>query len=173
MPVFKTSASVAALFAVLLFGFQTNAVAEGFYIGAGIYQTQAQVDSLDETDETPALFLGYNLIDSNVFLLSAEFGYYDLGDYSDHGVTVDADAYTLSAVGTIPLGPFIELFGKVGVAQVSLSVNDDDDDGSEAFYGVGIGIDVLDTLDVYIEYLDFDTEVDSNMIGIGLRLDLL
>ena len=173
MPVLNKSAAIVTLSIVLLFGLQSNAAAEGFYFGGGIYLTEAQFESLDESDETPALFVGYNLIDSNVFLLSAELGYYDLGDYSDNGVEVDADAYSLSAVGGLPLGPFIELFGKVGIAEVSVNTNDKDFDGSDSFYGVGIGFDVLDTLDIYVEYLDFDTEIDSNMIGVGLKLDLL
>jgi hypothetical protein len=72
----------------------------------------------------------------------------------------------------IPLGPFLELYGKIGAADVSVTVNNDDFDGSEAFYGVGMAFDFFDTVDIYLEYLQFDTEVNSEMIGAGIKLDL-
>ncbi len=169
---FKIFNFAAPAIAALLFGFQSSAIAEGFYFGAGAYVTEAELDNLDESDETLGFMVGYKLIDSNVFMLSAELGAYDLGDYSDDGTDVDADAFTLSAVAGIPLGPFIELYGKAGIAEVSVDVNDDDFDGSEAFYGAGVSLDFFDTVDIYVEYLDFDTEVDSTMIGAGIMLDL-
>ncbi len=173
MHVITKSTSSLALLTVLLFGFQTNAVAEGFYFGGGIYQSEAEYEALDETDTTPAAFLGYNFIDSNIFMFSAELGYYDLGDYSDGDLNVDADAFTLAAVGTLPVGPFIELFAKVGAAQISGDANGKDIDGSETFYGAGIGFDFFDTIDIYVEYLEFDTEIDSRMIGAGIKFDFL
>ncbi|MCP4878696.1 MAG: porin family protein [Gammaproteobacteria bacterium] len=165
--------SVALAFAVLLFGFQSNASADGFYFGGGAYQSEAKVETLDDSDSTIGGFIGYHLIDSNIFLLSAELGTYDLGEYSEDGVEVDSSAITLTANAGIPLGPFIELYGKIGVADVSVEVNDDNFDGSETFYGAGISFDILDTIDIYLEYLEFDTEVDSSLIGVGIKLDLL
>ncbi|MDC1286709.1 outer membrane beta-barrel protein [Gammaproteobacteria bacterium] len=159
-------------FALLLAGYQSNVAADGFYFGAGAYQSEAEVEGLDETDETLGFLVGYHLIDSNIFLLSAELGAYDLGEYSSNGVEVDADAVTLSANAGIPLGPFIELYGKLGVAEVSLDVNGRDSDGSESFYGAGIAFDILDTIDIYVEYLEFDTDADSSLIGAGIKLDL-
>ena len=162
----------ALAFVVSLVGFQSIATADGFYFGAGAYQSEAKAEGLDDTDETLGFLIGYHLIDSNVFLLSAELGAYDLGEYSSDGIDVDADAITLSANAGIPLGPFIELYGKVGIAEVSVDVNGDDFDSSETFYGAGIAFDILDTIDIYVEYLEFDTEIDSNLIGVGIKLDL-
>ncbi|MCG6891321.1 MAG: outer membrane beta-barrel protein [Gammaproteobacteria bacterium] len=164
---------IAALaFTFLLIGFQTNAAADGFYFGAGTYQSEAKVDSLDDSDATLGFLVGYHLIDSSVFMLSAELGSYDLGEYSIDGIDVDADAIALSASAGLPLGPFIELYGKIGIAEVSLDVNGDSSDGSESFYGAGIAFDILDTIDIYVEYLEFDTEVDSSLVGVGIKLDL-
>ena len=168
----KNFSFVVLIFTALLVGFQSNAAAEGFYFGAAAYQSEATIDTLDDTDETLSFLVGYHLIASNIFLLSAELGAYDLGEYSRDGVDVDADAITLSANAGIPLGPFIELYGKIGVAEVSVDVNGEDFDGSETFYGAGIAFDILDTIDIYVEYLEFDTEVDSNLIGVGIKLDL-
>ena len=153
-------------------GLHSPASAEGFYLGAGAYQTEASITNFDDDDNTLGLFVGYHLIDSNVFLLSAELGSYDLGDYSGDGNKIEADALSLSVNAGIPVGPFIELYGKIGAADVSVAVNDKDFDGSESFYGAGIAFDFFDTVDIYLEYLEFDTEVDSEMIGAGIKLDL-
>lgn len=163
---------IAAIFTLLLLGMQTNANADGLYFGGGAYLSEAKVQTLDETDGTLAFLVGYNLIDSNFFLFSVELGVYDLGEYSDDGIEVDADAVSISAVGGIPIGPFIELYGKIGAAQVNVEVNDEDFDGSEAFFAAGISFDILDTIDFYLEYVEFDTEVDSSSIGVGIKLDL-
>ena len=153
-------------------GLQSQASADGFYFGGGAYLTEANTTSFDDTDETLGLFVGYHLVDSNIFLLSAELGSYDLGNYSGEGNKIDADALSLSVNAGIPLGPFLELYGKIGAADVSVTVNNDDFDGSEAFYGVGMAFDFFDTVDIYLEYLQFDTEVNSEMIGAGIKLDL-
>jgi hypothetical protein len=152
-----------------------SANADGFYIGAGAYKTDMEIDDFDDDDYVPAGFVGYQFLDTNVLMLSAELGYYDLGQYSGNQYEVDASAVTLAGVAYLPLGPFFELYAKAGVASVSVDVdtfgNKDDYDGEEMFGGVGFAFDILDTIDIYIEYLRFDTEVDSEMLGVGVRLD--
>ena len=172
MTVYSRINTIALLFCALI-GYQSTAAADGFYFGGGSYLSQAKVTNLDDDDNTLGFFAGYTFIDSSIFMLSAELGSYDLGEYSENGVDVDADAISLSAVAGIPLGPFIELYGKAGIAEVDVSVNDDNFDGSENFYGAGISLDFFDTIDIFVEYLEFDTEVDSEMLGIGIKLDLL
>ena len=81
----------------MLFGFQSSAVAQGFYFGGGIFRSDPTYEALAETGATPAAFLGSNCIESNIFMLSAELGYYDPGDHGKDGVDVEADAYTLAA----------------------------------------------------------------------------
>ncbi len=153
--------------------------ADGFYIGAGVYQSYAEQDSFDDSDTVPALFAGYNFIDTNLFMMSAELGYYDLGGYDgiDQGVNydIDASAFTLAAVGYVPIGPFFEVYAKAGVASTSIDLDvggtKSDADGEDAFGGLGFAFDILDTIDIYAEYLVFDTDVDSTMAGVGVRLD--
>lgn len=153
--------------------------ADGFYIGAGVYQAYAEQGAFDDSDTVPALFAGYNFIDSNIFMMSAELGYYDLGGYNgtEQGVSydIDASAFTLAAVGYLPIGPFFEIYAKAGVASVSVDLDvggtKSDADGTEAFGGVGAAFDILDTIDIYAEYLVFDTDVDSALAGVGVRLD--
>ena len=151
--------------------------AKGFYIGGGIYQSYAEQGDFDEDDVVPALFAGYTFLDTNIFMMSAELGYYDLGEYdstvTDTKYEVDASAFTLAAVGYIPIGPFFEIYAKAGIASLSVDIKKDgikeDNDGEEAFGGIGFSFDVLDTIDIYAEYLVFDNEIDSSIAGLGVR----
>ena len=153
----------------------TNASADGFYIGAGAYQTDVSIDDFDGDDYAPAAFIGYQFLDTNVLMLSAELGYYDLGDYSGNTIEVDGSAITLAGVAYLPIGPFFEVYVKAGIASSEIHVKDtgkrQDFDGEEGFGGVGVAFDILDTIDIYAEYLAFDTKSDSKMYGIGVRLD--
>ena len=154
--------------------------ADGLYVGAGAYLTDIEVLTESSDDVTPALFLGYQFLDSNFLMLSAEVGYYDLG--SVHGAvggldfSLDAEAYSLAGVAYLPIGPFFEVYGKTGIAQMNFDTSFGGellaDDGTEVFVGVGAAFDFLDTIDVYAEYLYFDNTIDSQMFGIGIRLDL-
>lgn len=149
--------------------------ADGFYIGAGIYQSDMEVSTYDDDDTIPAAFAGYQFLDTNFLMLSAELGYYDLGSYSGTDYKVDADALTLAGVVYVPIGPMFEVYAKAGVASVSIDTTlnglKGDDDGTEAFGGVGVAFDIFDTIDIYAEYLVFDTEVESEIAGIGVRFD--
>lgn len=140
------------------------------YLGAGVYQSEAKVTNLDDDNDTTTGFqLGWVLVDS-VVILSAELGYYDLGSYSDNGVKVEADAITLGGVASLALGPFFELYGKAGIASANVEINGRDKDGEESYIGAGFAFDVLDTLDIFVEYLDIDTEADTELLGAGIRL---
>jgi hypothetical protein len=150
---------------------QSPAHADGFYIGAGAYQAEVDVDDFDEDDSTMAFTLGYTLIDSNVFMFSAEISQYDLGEYSDGGIDVETDALAIAAVAYLPLGPFIEVYAKAGLADVEVEINGQDFDDDETFTGIGIGFDLFDTVDLFAEYLTFDTDADSELFGVGIRLD--
>ncbi len=150
--------------------------ADGFYIGAGVYKSDMDSNAFSDSDTVPAAFVGYQFIDTNFFMLSAELGYYDLGDYSKNVNSVDASAFTLAGVAYLPLGPIFEVYAKAGAAVVSGDVKfanhvKDDIDGTDFFGGVGAAFDILDTVDIYAEYLVFNTEVDSDMLGVGVRLD--
>ncbi len=162
--------------AVLASTISIGAQAEGFYFGAGAYETEVDIDVLDDSEYVPAGFVGYQFLDTNFLMLSAELGYYDLGDFSKNNVEVESSAFTLAGVAYLPIGPFFEIYVKAGVAAVQAEVevggNKEDFDDEELFGGVGFAFDIFDTIDIYAEYLQFDSELDSEMIGVGIRLDL-
>ncbi|MEW6998134.1 outer membrane beta-barrel protein [Colwelliaceae bacterium BS250] len=147
-----------------------------FYIGAGVYESEN--DALPTDDTVPAFFLGYNIIDTSIFMFSVEAGYYDLGDYSFdiaglESVSAEIEAITLAGVAYLPIGPIFEVYAKAGVSSTSGDITYGNDkqniDGEEAFGGVGASLDILDTLDIYVEYLVFDNEVESELVGAGVR----
>jgi hypothetical protein len=153
----------------------TQASADGFYIGAGIYSPETEYEAIEESDTTPAFFVGYQFIDTNIFMFSAELGYYDLGSVSKNGTKIESDALSLAAVAYLPIGPFFEVYAKAGVAQTNIdySVENSTTDlgGTEGFGGIGASLDILDTFDLYVEYLVFDTEVKTESLGVGVRFD--
>lgn len=178
------SALVTAVLLIASIALQSVAYADGLYAGLGAYRAEYEDDIVDDDETVPAAFIGYNFLDTNILMLSAELGYYQLADFEDSidlgragnvDYEIDAKAFTLAAVVYVPIGPFIEIYAKAGIAAVSLDIeiNDNkfDEDGEEGFAGLGIGFDLFDTIDIYAEYLGFDTEIDSEMVGIGVRLD--
>lgn len=158
----------------LVVGIQTSAQADGFYIGAGVYESEVDEGGLSDDDTVPAVFVGYTFLDSNFLMLSAELGYYDLGEFGEGNVDIEADAFTLGGVLSIPIGPIFEIYAKLGVASVEAEVEigtfKDDFDDEEAYYGVGVALDIFDTIDIYVEYIEVDNEIDSEAVGVGVRL---
>lgn len=149
--------------------------ADGFYISAGVYQANAELNTVEDNDIIPAAFAGYNFLNTSIVMASAEVGIYDLGGYKKNNFNIDSSAITLAGVGYIPIGPFIEIYAKAGVAAVAIDVKtlttDYDENSTEMFGGLGASIDILDIIDIYAEYLVFDTEIDSTLAGVGVRFD--
>jgi hypothetical protein len=82
---------------------------------------------------------------------------------------------TLAGVVYIPIGSFFEVYAKAGVSSITgdtvFANIKNDYDSTDAFGGVGFSFDILDTIDIYAEYLTFDNELDSEMVGVGVRFD--
>ena len=170
----STVISTLVVTAAVTLGVQSKAQADDWYIGAGMYRASAEVGALDESDTVPAFFVGYNFYDGTLLMLSVEGGYYDLGKVSSGGNSAEASAFTAAGVVSVPFTSFFEFYGKAGVAQVDVKVTGDqniDDNSTESFAGVGFGLDILDTVDIYAEYLSFDTALNSDVVGVGVRLD--
>jgi opacity protein-like surface antigen len=164
-----------SIFAASLAVSATQASADGFYIGAGIYSPEIEYASISDSDTTPAFFVGYQFIDTNIFMFSAELGYYDLGSIRKHGEKIESNALSLSAVAYLPIGPIFEVYAKAGVSQTkvdySFGGSTTDLGGTDGFGGIGASLDILDTIDIYVEYLVFDTQVKTESIGVGVRFD--
>lgn len=154
----------------------TSAKAGDVYVAASLYQAGIDVSTFDSGDLGYSGSLGYTFVDSSVFMLSAEVSYYQLGEFDSEtfdDAQLKAKAFALGGVAALPIGPFFEVYGKIGVANSTLDSSLDDlsfNDSWDPYFGVGLSVDVLDTVDIYLEYIDFNNAFNSNVLGVGAKL---
>jgi OOP family OmpA-OmpF porin len=150
----------------------------GFYLGGGIGQFNAQIDDVDQIDNTVddwdeddtayKFFGGYRV---NNFL-AFELDYINLGEPSGAvvpGRNVDAsiDGFAPYVVGTIPLGKWFEVYGRLGYYfyDANVGVEDEldnrvefDEESEDLVYGAGIGANIGERLNIRFEYERFDLQ---------------
>ncbi|HUQ12197.1 MAG TPA: porin family protein [Steroidobacteraceae bacterium] len=150
----------------------------GFYLGGGVGQFNAQIDDVDQVDNTVddwdeddtayKFFGGYRM---NNFL-SFELAYINLGEPSGNvvpGRNVDAsiDGFAPYVVGTIPIGKWFEVYGRLGYYfyDATVGVEDEldnraefDEESEDLVYGAGIGANIGERLNVRFEYERFDLQ---------------
>jgi OOP family OmpA-OmpF porin len=153
---------------------------QGFYFGGGVGDFSAAVDEIDELDDIDDVGIDFSDGDNATKL----FGGYAFnrffavqGDFVDFGEssgfvsssatgTSDVQGFAPSIVGTLPIGP-IELFGRVGMMfyEVDLNLTGGrvvDESGEDLVWSAGLGIDVLDRLNLRLEYEEIDiAELDE------------
>lgn len=176
-------AAIAALGALSLAAVAPQAAAadNGFYIGAGITQTDFDI-SIDDFDGEESLddssfkiIAGFRPLD----WLAIEANYIDLGDaeFDDgSGVTIETRAITASAL-FIKEWQVIDIFARIGMAKWDADFRVDDvgsvsDDGWEPTYGVGIGAH-FGSVGIRAEYEMFSTEalddeIDTDISTVSL-----
>jgi OmpA-OmpF porin, OOP family len=150
----------------------------GFYVGGGVGQFNAGIDDVDQIDNTVdswddddtayKFFAGYRV---NRFL-GFELDYINLGEPSGSvvpGFNVDAsiDGFAPYVVGTLPLGPYFELYGRAGYyfydSNVGVSDTLDnrvefDEESQDFVYGAGVGANIGEKFNLRFEYERFDLE---------------
>jgi opacity protein-like surface antigen len=150
----------------------------GFYLGAGAGQFRAGIDDVDDIDETVdawdeddtayKIFAGYRL---NRFL-AFELDYINLGEPSGAvvpGRNVDSavDGFAPFVVGTLPLGPYFEVYGRAGYYfyDATRGVEDEldnrvefDEESEDFVYGAGVGANLGEKLNLRLEYEKYDLE---------------
>jgi len=177
--------TLAAAIAALLSGAMVSAAnaqgqdeVSGFYLGGGAGQFNAGIDDVDDVDDTVQgwddddtaykFFAGYRL---NRFL-ALEVDYINLGEPSGAvvpGFNVDAsvDGFAPYVVGTIPLGRYLEVYGRLGYyfydANVGVERELDnrvefDEESEDLVYGAGIGASIGEKFNIRFEYEKFDLE---------------
>jgi hypothetical protein len=175
---FQITAALALLSMALAPAAFSQEEVAGAYIGGGVGQFNAGIDDVDDVDATVddwddddsayKVFGGYRL---NRFL-AFELDYINLGEPSGAvvpGFNVDAsvDGFAPYVVGTFPLGPYFEVFGRAGYYFYDATVGVEDaaggrvefDEESEDFvYGAGIGANIGEKFNVRFEYERFDLE---------------
>lgn len=149
---------------------QAAAADNGFYIGAGITQTEFDIDGFDSSeldDNSFKVIVGFRPLN----WLAVEANYIDLGsasfeDFNAGEVTIDTTAFTVSALAIAEVG-VIDLYARVGMANWRVDLDTDfgdgSDDGWDPTYGVGIGAH-FGSIGLRAEYEmfspdDFDTDI--------------
>jgi hypothetical protein len=171
-------AAVAALGALSLAAIAPQAAAadNGFYIGAGITQTEFDIDNIGEgelDDNAFKVIAGFRPLD----WLAVEANYIDTGGLSEDGVELDTSVITVSALLLAEIG-IVDLYGRLGMANwnadASVSgLGSIDDDGWEPTYGAGVGVH-FGSVGLRLEYEMFSAdmfgELDSDISTLSLSL---
>jgi OOP family OmpA-OmpF porin len=163
---------------------QAAAADNGFYLGAGITETNFDVEiaglSEDFDDNGFKLIAGWRPF--NWFAVEAN--YIDLGGYEDDdvGLEVDSSAITLSALVLAEIG-IVDLYARAGMAnwdtEFSIPAGSVSDDGWEPTYGVGVGVH-FGSIGVRAEYerfsteaLDDDLDTDTDILSVSVTYTFL
>ena len=175
----------AILFAVALMALPVlPAVAadNGFYLGGSVGQANLKISDItdgistadfDADDTAFKLIAGIRPLD----WLGVEAAYVNFGEPEDtvlgQKLKAEGDGISAFAVGFLPTGP-VDLFAKVGLISWDSKISGTfDDDGTDLAYGVGAQFRVLG-LSIRAEYEKFDvSDVDLDMISVGLTYTFL
>ena len=146
----RIKALLAVLLPASLVAFSSPVAAQadaGWYVGAAYGMTSANID----TSSFPGLTIddgssGFKLYGGFQFnkYLGAEVGYVDFGSFdvtAGSSGDLSATAYTIAAVGTLPLNESFALYGKAGMwvwkSKSSIPATTGDD-GNDVFFGAGV-----------------------------------
>jgi OmpA family protein len=165
------------LFRLLLttFLFTSATAYADIYIGGGAYMTvldeEISTHNVDDKDIAPAFFLGWRPIE----LIGVELGYYDFGEFeggTQKEASIKGSATTLAGLLSLELGP-VGAYVKGGMADYDFDIehptSSSSDSTTDPFGGVGVTIDLADKIYVYAEYMRFDSDIDVDVAGAGLR----
>ena len=167
-------ASTIALAAMLI-----PATWAGGQIGASLINTDAELDTgLEQFEADDAgwkVFAGYSILGS----LGVEASYRDLGNLSDSGanggVDFDVEVFDVSVRGILPIVRVLNLFGRVGYANISTEgtvdvqgvLSDFDEDDWELFYGFGVDVNLTSRFGLRAEWEEYDTDDSLDSISLG------
>jgi hypothetical protein len=154
---------VAALGALSFAAFAPQAAAadNGFYLGAGLTQTEFDIDGLgsDSLDDNSfKIIAGIRPLD----WLAFEVNYIDLGSDDEGGTSLDTSAITASAL-FLKEFQIIDIYARAGLAKWDADFSDSflgdfSDDGWEPTFGLGIGAH-FGSLGLRAEYEMFSAEL--------------
>src|ERR1700741_253632 len=174
----KLAAAIAALSVGAMPAFAQQDEVSGWYLGAGGGQFNAQIDDVDDVDATVdewdsddtayKVFGGYRM---NRFL-AFELDYINLGEPSGSvvpGFNVDTsvDGFAPYVVGTFPLGPYFEFYGRLGYYfyDATVGIEDEldnrvefDEESEDLVWGGGIGANIGEKFNLRFEYERFDLQ---------------
>jgi OOP family OmpA-OmpF porin len=150
----------------------------GWLVGGSVGQSKIKVDcsgfSCDDTDTAFRVFGGYNFNKH----FGVELGYADLGKVTLSGggltASVEAKAWDLMAVGTLPIGDKFGVYGKLGMyrAESDLSSNTPligsaSDTNTDITYAIGAQYNFTKNLGIRAEWQQYKKVGSDNTGGDG------
>lgn len=165
----------------------------GWYVGAGLGQTKADVDctadysaifadiscDADDKDSAWKLFAGYQVTRN----AAIEFGFVDMGEFTIDGTdsffgstraTAEGDGFTITGVGSMPVGTGVDLIGKIGllmwnvdttIATSNFGSASEDDSGTDLTFGFGAAINLGRNAALRLEWERFSDVGDDDTTG--------
>jgi len=172
--------AVLGTFAFITAAPKAQAADNGFYLGAGLTQSEFDVsdfgsDTLDDTSFK--VIAGVRPLN----WLAFEANYIDLGSDSDTGTSIDAHAITVSGLLLAEFG-IVDIYARGGMANWSADLRDVSgnlsDDGWEPTYGIGVGVH-FGSVGVRAEYERFSAnlfdvaDTDINTLSVSVTYTFL
>jgi Outer membrane protein beta-barrel domain len=170
--------SVLGTFSLMAYAPHAAAADNGFYLGAGITDTNFKLDSAGNgslDDNSFKLIAGIRPLD----WLAVEANYIDLGSDTSGGFKIDAKATTISALAIAEFA-IVDIYGRVGMANWKVdasiaNVGSNSKDGWEPTYGAGIGLH-FGSVGVRAEYETFKADfldADVNTVSVSFTYTFL
>ena len=154
------------IWVLAVFFSSSTLAAEGVYLGGGIVGGWLDISDIDfEAQQVGYKLLGGWRVNRN---FAVEATWQDFGDFSDAvddvDVKIGVDGYTVEAIGILPTGADIELFGKLGYFDTDYKVTASGFSGSVkdsengALLGFGMQAEAWPRVVVRMELSWFDTQ---------------
>jgi hypothetical protein len=154
----------------------------GFFIAGGGNFAELDASFEDDLEDDLEAFFddsatGYNIGAGYRFSkwLAVDVAYWDLGEFKsdtlDNGLKLkyDTSMWTAGGIVSVPLW-ILDVYGRAGAAMWDADSRYFDSDGTDLYYGAGVALNVFGSLDLYAEYVRFDTDEAIDSFGLGLRL---
>jgi OOP family OmpA-OmpF porin len=155
--------------AILLSAIAAPTFADG-YIGINVGQNKYDRTLPDDTSDAVGILGG---ISFNRFF-AVELGYIDLGSVDlAPGSSLKGNAWSLSAVGFLPLGDNFSLFAKAGAAQTEITAAGLSQTNNGATYGAGGQFNITPAIGIRVSYDRYKVgggaipEFNTNVTSIG------
>jgi OOP family OmpA-OmpF porin len=154
--------------------FEFGNVSNPYYFGGTIGPSQGSgycsgVSDCENEDTAWKLLAGFKVTDK----LAAEMAYSSLGDMHKPNNNSDSSAFTVTAVGSLPITEQFDVFAEGGLSRW----NSDNEKGFGVTYGLGAKMHISETANIRAEWQQFPSvevsdneKTDINMLSVGVEI---
>lgn len=103
-----------------------------FYAGVDVNSTK--IDGLDDSKTGAGGFVGYGFTPN----VAVELGYRKIGTWTVYGTDVDLKQSHVSVVGSYPVTPQFDIYGRLGYSNIRGESRYNSASGSNGLYGIGV-----------------------------------